>query len=116
MKISKTKKENAKRITYYRTIIATLTSSLQTLDTKDVEIIENEIEINLKKIEFLTSRKSINYNFKSGGWNSCYAATIEEAIAGEIERWGSRLSHGMDLETFRQGVDSETEALMNNFY
>ena len=117
MKTSKTIQENAKRLTYHGTIVAALNASLRTANAEFVKDIENEIDINLAKIKFLIDNKTFNYNFKSGGWNSGYGTTIEEAIARELKRWNETLDNTtMDLESFRLANDSETEQLMSLFY
>jgi len=118
MKTSKTIQENNERIEHYQIILKTLNSGLLDCTVKTENAIVAEIRKIEKIIEFLQSTKTFNYNFKTfAGWNSGNGATIEEAIAGELERWEETLDNTtMDLESFRVATDSETKRLMSLFY
>lgn len=74
--------------------------------------IKNEIESLDKKYIFLKSKKSWLYSFPNGGWNSCSAVTIEEAIKGEKKRWKG----DKKLCNFRLQTDVEHNALLSLFY
>jgi hypothetical protein len=54
------------------------------------------------------------YNFKSGGFNSEYATSLEEAIIQAKNRWSD--SDDVDETSFRILTEDEEKNLMNNFY
>jgi hypothetical protein len=54
------------------------------------------------------------YNFKSGGWNSEYASSIEEAISQAKKRWSD--PDDVDENSFRIQTDIEEKLLLSNFY
>ena len=74
--------------------------------------IKKEIESLDKKLIFLKSKKSWLYSFPGGGWNSCSAVTIEEAIKGEKKRW----KEDRKLSNFSLQTDSALEGLLRSFY
>ena len=60
------------------------------------------------KYEFL-------YNFESGGWNSEYAYTLEEAQKQAVERWKDSTS-GVNMKSFRVSTESDYKNLLSMFY
>ncbi len=54
------------------------------------------------------------YNFKSGGFNSEYATSLEEAIIQAKNRWSD--PNDVDETSFRILTEAEEKNLMNNFY
>jgi hypothetical protein len=54
------------------------------------------------------------YNFKSGGWNSEYAPSLEEAISQAKKRWSD--PDDVDENSFRIKTDIEEKLLLSNFY
>jgi hypothetical protein len=54
------------------------------------------------------------YNFKSGGFNSEYATSLEEAIIQAKNRWSD--PNDVDETSFRILTEYENKMLMNNFY
>ena len=101
--------------------IKILTSALKTsLSSYPIEaklVIKAEVEKLDKRVEFLKSRKPFLYSFVGGGWNSCYAVTIDDAIKGEKKRWKASGSKLVDkMVNFRLSTDSEEKSLMSLFY
>ena len=98
-----------------------LTRQINLLDslTGDIEamkIVKGITEEMRKTISYLTSNKICTYSFEAGGWNTCNAATIEEAIEIETKRWDGKENLAMKLDSFRLDDFEETKKLMLNFY
>lgn len=92
-------------------------SKLSTVMEQDVldQISENEkviqdlVKATDKRYEFL-------FNFESGGWNSEYAFTKEEAQAMAIEKYKDSNNCKVDLKSFRVSTTSDYKNLMSMFY
>ena len=56
------------------------------------------------------------YNFMSGGWNSEYAPSLEEAIIQAKNRWSDTPSLVVNEKSFRIKTREEEIDLLSNFY
>ena len=56
------------------------------------------------------------YNFKSGGWNSEWAYTSNQAYAQAMERWGDDTKLAVDPQSFRVSTQSDYANLLSLFH
>lgn len=88
----------------------------------DLFDIIKETESELAKIKDLKDKKrEYLFNFTSGGWNSEYAFTEEQAIEQAIENYGQPSADGsgildVDVKSFRVSTPSDYQALMSMFH
>ena len=87
----------------------------------DLVAIIQETEAELAKIKNLKDNKrQYLFNFKSGGWNSEFAFTEEEALQQAIEKYGKPNASGGDLNiderSFRVSTPTDYQSLMASFY
>jgi hypothetical protein len=69
------------------------------------------------KIEaILTTTREYIYNFKSGGWNTEFASTIEEAREKAIRRWKDLERLDVDPDSFRLTNANHLTSLMQMFH
>lgn len=67
-------------------------------------------------LKYISSNKTWNFNFQSGGWNSVVAKTKEEAIKRAKKEYG-KSKYTQVLETsFRVATERDTQALLSLFY
>ena len=92
-----------------------LSESLDPYSLLSTIISETEEEAN--KIEaILTTTREYIYNFKTGGWNTEFASTIEEAKEKAIRRWKDLANLDVDLESFRLTNENHMTSLMQMFH
>ena len=107
--------------------VDTLQSILKHIDLEeggenDLFDIIKETESELAKIKDLKDKKrEYLFNFTSGGWNSEYAFTEEQAIEQAIENYGQPSADGsgildVDVKSFRVSTPSDYQALMSMFH
>lgn len=87
----------------------------------DLVAIIQETEAELAKIKNLKDNKrQYLFNFKSGGWNSEFAFTEEEALQQAIEKYGKPNASGgvlnIDERSFRVSTPTDYQSLMASFY
>jgi len=87
----------------------------------DLVAIIQETEAELAKIKNLKDNKrQYLFNFKSGGWNSEFAFTEEEALQQAIEKYGqpnnSSKVLNIDERSFRVSTPTEYQSLLSSFY
>jgi predicted HNH restriction endonuclease len=87
----------------------------------DLVAIIQETEAELAKIKNLKDNKrQYLFNFKSGGWNSEFAFTEEEALQQAIEKYGKPNASGgvlnIDERSFRVSTPTDYQSLMSSFY
>ena len=86
----------------------------------DLVAIIQETEAELAKIKNLKDNKrQYLFNFKSGGWNSEFAFTEEEALQQAIEKYGRPNSSSVlsiDTKSFRVSTPTEYQSLLSSFY
>lgn len=87
----------------------------------DLVAIIQETEAELAKIKNLKDNKrQYLFNFKSGGWNSEFAFTEEEALQQAIEKYGqpndSSKVLNIDARSFRVSTPTDYQSLMSSFY
>ena len=91
-------------------------------EENDLFNIIEETESELAKIKDLKDKKrEYLFNFTSGGWNSEYAFTEEQAIEQAIENYGQPSADGsgildVDVKSFRVSTPSDYQALMSMFH
>lgn len=62
------------------------------------------------------SKQEWYFNFTSGGFNSVFASTKEEAIKIALDKYSKSKTLNVDINTFRIPTKSEEFSLMSNFY
>jgi predicted HNH restriction endonuclease len=87
----------------------------------DLVAIIQETEAELAKIKNLKDNKrQYIFNFMSGGWNSEFAFTEEEALQQAIEKYGKPNASGgvlnIDERSFRVSTPTDYQSLMSSFY
>jgi len=87
----------------------------------DLVAIIQETEAELAKIKNLKDNKrQYLFNFKSGGWNSEFAFTEEEALQQAIEKYGKPNASGgvlnIDERSFRVSTPTDYQSLIASFY
>jgi predicted HNH restriction endonuclease len=87
----------------------------------DLVAIIQETEAELAKIKNLKDNKrQYIFNFRSGGWNSEFAFTEEEALQQAIEKYGKPNASGgvlnIDERSFRVSTPTDYQSLMSSFY
>ena len=86
----------------------------------DLVAIIQETEAELAKIKNLKdTKRQYLFNFKSGGWNSEFAFTEEEALQQAIEKYGRPNSSSVlsiDTKSFRVSTPTEYQSLLSSFY
>jgi predicted HNH restriction endonuclease len=87
----------------------------------DLVAIIQETEAELAKIKNLKDNKrQYIFNFRSGGWNSEFAFTEEEALQQAIEKYGKPNASGgvlnIDERSFRVSTPTDYQILMSSFY
>ena len=86
----------------------------------DLVAIIQETEAELAKIKNLKDNKrQYLFNFKSGGWNSEFAFTEEEALQQAIEKYGRPNNSSVlsiDTKSFRVSTPTEYQSLLSSFY
>jgi len=87
----------------------------------DLVAIIQETEAELAKIKNLKDNKrQYLFNFKSGGWNSEFAFTEEEALQQAIEKYGQPNNGSkvlnIDERSFRVSTPTEYQSLLSSFY
>ena len=87
----------------------------------DLVAIIQETEAELARIKNLKDNKrQYLFNFKSGGWNSEFAFTEEEALQQAIEKYGKPNASGgvlnIDERSFRVSTPTDYQSLMASFY
>lgn len=80
-------------------------------EVKGLEELKKKVKANL-----IPERQEFLYNFKSGGCNSEYASTKDEAYMLAVKRWKDSATLIVDEKSVRSSSDQEHDALMNNFY
>ena len=68
------------------------------------------------QLDYIVKPKNWNFNFMSGGWNSVFAVTEEEAIKEAKKEYADSETLIPDTNTFRVATESDTRALMSLFY
>ena len=63
-----------------------------------------------------TVKREYLYNFKSGGWNSEYALTTEQAIAQAKERFNTNDGLDIDEKSFRVSTPTDYQNCLSLFY
>ena len=63
-----------------------------------------------------TVKREYLYNFKSGGWNSEYALTTEQAIAQAKERFNTNDGLDIDEKSFRVSTPADYQNCLSLFY
>jgi hypothetical protein len=63
-----------------------------------------------------TVKREYLYNFKTGGWNSEYALTTEQAIAQAKERFNTNDGLDIDEKSFRVSTPADYQNLLSLFY
>ena len=63
-----------------------------------------------------TVKREFLYNFKSGGWNSEYALTKEQAIAQAKERFNTNDGLDIDEKSFRVSTPADYQNCLSLFY
>jgi len=66
--------------------------------------------------EITSSKREYLYNFKSGGWNSEWAYTSNQAYAQAMERWGDDPKLQIDPKSFRASTPADYANLLSLFY
>lgn len=87
----------------------------------DLVAIIQETEAELAKIKNLKDNKrQYLFNFKSGGWNSEFAFTEEEALQQAIEKYGqpnnSSKVLNIDERSFRVSTPTDYQRQLSSFY
>ena len=99
-------------------LLKTRIVELESMNSKQevVAIVIEEAREELSRIEkALTTRREYTYNFESGGWNSEYAYTIEEAKESAAKRWeGEKMQPRWN--SFRISSEQEMQSLLSLFY
>ena len=112
------------RYTYLLNRVDTLQFILKNVEgyeEGDLVAIIQETEAELAKIKNLKDNKrQYLFNFKSGGWNSEFAFTEEEALQQAIEKYGrpndSSKVLNIDERSFRVSTPTEYQSLLSSFY
>lgn len=91
---------------------------LSTMDSnptiQDVKLEYAEEMTRLDKL--ITEKREYLYNFKSGGWNSEWAVTSNQAYAQAMERWGDNPKLQIDPQSFRASTPADYQNLLSLFY
>jgi len=64
----------------------------------------------------LANRREYLYNFVSGGWNSEYAFTLEQAIEQAEARWAGKDGLDLDKKSFRVSTPADYQNLLSLFH
>ena len=84
---------------------------------KDVDDIIREYKREIERLVSITEHKhEFVFNFKSGGWNSEWAYTIEEARLQAKEKYGNGLELGPDWTSFRIITHADYQNLISMFH
>lgn len=91
---------------------------LSTMDSnptiQDIKLEYAEEMTRLDKL--ITEKREYLYNFKSGGWNSEWAVTSNQAYAQAMERWGDNPKLQIDPQSFRASTPADYQNLLSLFY
>jgi hypothetical protein len=90
-------------------ISKSMVTVLKDIISENEKVIKEMIKITGNRYEFL-------YNFRSGGWNSEYAYTMEEAQEAAKARWEDKENLDVDYKTFRVSTPADHQNLMSMFY
>jgi|688.fasta_scaffold125041_4 hypothetical protein len=92
--------------------------ALSTMDTnptiQDIKLEYAEEMTRLDKL--ITEKREYLYNFKSGGWNSEWAVTSNQAYAQAMERWGDDPKLQIDPQSFRASTPADYQNLLSLFH
>jgi hypothetical protein len=99
-------------------VLATRCQTLRKMETLPMfDSIISEYTEEVDRIRKITSSKrEYLYNFKSGGWNSEYALTVEQAIEQAKSRWADRDGLDIDEKSFRVSTQADYQNLLSLFY
>ena len=81
-----------------------------------LEVINETMEESERIEKALSTRREYLYNFKSGGWNSEFAFTVEEAIQQAKTRWEDNDGLDIDESSFRVSTPSDYSNLLSLFH
>ena len=94
-------------------------SNVEGYEENDIHSIIKETELELYKLKGLKDNKrEYLFNFKSGGWNSEYAFTEEQAIEQAIEKYGNpetQITLQIDTTSFRISTPTDYQNLLSLF-
>jgi len=94
-------------------------SNVEGYEENDIHSIIKETELELYKLKGLKDNKrEYLFNFKSGGWNSEYAFTEEQAIEQAIEKYGNpetQITLQIDTTSFRVSTPTDYQNLLSLF-
>lgn len=110
-KFFETKKALAERLEYLRLLKGALVATGK--GAKVGAVVTAEKSRIREEIKYISSEKTWNFNFVSGGWNTITAKTKEVAV----KRASKKYTHGrVDAKSFRVATESDTRALLSLFY
>jgi|688.fasta_scaffold691112_2 hypothetical protein len=88
-------------------------------DNQTIDDIHRETAQEAQSIQKqLGTKREYLFNFKSGGWNSEYAFTEEQAIEQAIEKYGNpktQITLQIDTTSFRVSTSSDYQNLLSLF-
>ena len=108
-----TKKDLAERLEYLRLLKGALVATGK--GAKVGAVVTAEKSRIKEEIKFLSSEKTFNFNFVSGGWNSITAKTEDVAIKRASKKYNCKVSK-VDIKSFRVATESDTRALLSLFH
>ena len=137
MKAIETEVNYKESVTMLKTQIKSLKSLIK-LDKAQAEIIKPIIVEKKTLLDYISSNKIWNFNFKGGGWNSNCAKTKEKAIKLAKKEYnkksktfeyditnsdgtrstkiGTNKALRVDPNSFRVATEADTKSLLSSFY
>lgn len=92
-------------------------STFEPLGNQTIRDIKLEYAEEMTRLDKLIAEKrEYLYNFKSGGWNSEWAYTSNQAYAQAMERWGDDTKLAIDPQSFRVSTPSDYQNCLSLFY
>ena len=108
-----TKKALAERLEYLRLLKGALVATGK--GAKVGAVVTAEKSRIREEIKYISSEKTWNFNFVSGGWNSITAKTKEVAVKRASKKYDGKVSR-VDAKSFRVATEADTRALLSLFY
>ena len=92
-------------------------STFEPLGNHTIQDIKLEYAEEMTRLDKLINEKrEYLYNFKSGGWNSEWAVTSNQAYAQAMERWGDDPKLQIDPQSFRASTPADYQNLLSLFH
>ena len=114
-KAFETKANYKESVTVLRTQIKSL-KSLVKLDKTQRSIIKPIIAEKSNMLSYIAGKKTWNFNFEGGGWNSNVAKTKDESIRLAKKEYKKSKNCVPNESTFRVATPADTANLLSLFY